>query len=422
MASLSDEVLMEIAECKHMSGGLGSLGAFRITLQNGDRVVLKAVQHPETEIFANVLARRMAEVLPWETPNFRYLPSGSPTSRVLLRAISQHSDDFEMLRKLTMLRKCPGFFLMDFIHGFSIYSLSKSQLSQLFAPSPSPTPSLFHNPLSVDDQPNNDKYTSREKSPLFALGAAILYDLLINNWDRLPLAHVWTNKGNPANIIFTAAPELTKERTSDGVYLIDQAVTAILHEQNSAHYCQIVHSLSSDARQQNSSPEPSSAEEVDTKSASEVTLRSACTSLHRFFLAEAQVDITSDGIELIEQGFTTALGILNKLIPSAEAWSAFMLSTAEEVVDWQTGDGTRPSTAIDLHIASSRDEKEKKEEKNVQSALPPNCTREDAYCRVCELQLKTPKKLAKHVSSSLHRMTAERLAQEATPGSKVQIL
>jgi hypothetical protein len=52
---------------------------------------------------------------------------------------------------------------------------------------------------------------------LWQLGGMLLFDVLINNWDRMPLRGVWTNEGNLGNVLVDGK----------NVTIIDQTVTVI---------------------------------------------------------------------------------------------------------------------------------------------------------------------------------------------------
>jgi hypothetical protein len=49
------------------------------------------------------------------------------------------------------------------------------------------------------------------------LGGVLLFDVLINNWDRMPLRGVWTNEGNLGNVLVDG----------ENVTIIDQTMTVI---------------------------------------------------------------------------------------------------------------------------------------------------------------------------------------------------
>ena len=65
-----------------------------------------------------------------------------------------------------------------------------------------------------------------------ALGCVIGFDMLINNWDRLPFA--WANAGNAGNLLVSADGSITA---------IDQAIGLIVDETNRTGYFQHVKAL-----------------------------------------------------------------------------------------------------------------------------------------------------------------------------------
>jgi len=56
------------------------------------------------------------------------------------------------------------------------------------------------------------------------LGSVIVFDILINNWDRVPLQSLWKNEGNPKNIMIELATDIHV------VTAIDQCITFITEE------------------------------------------------------------------------------------------------------------------------------------------------------------------------------------------------
>jgi predicted amidohydrolase len=90
----------------------------------------------------------------------------------------------------------PYLIVMEFIQGYDIFAL----------------PSAFD---------LIDQFLNSHES-LVQLGNIMALDILLNNWDRLPL--IWDNDGNGANIVFTTSGNQVK------IFAIDQAITSILNE------------------------------------------------------------------------------------------------------------------------------------------------------------------------------------------------
>jgi len=113
--------------------------------------------------------------------------------------------------KSRKLRDRPIISVMEFIPGNNLY---KSNLNILFG---------------------KDALHDAGKKLLIEVGRILAFDVLINNWDRLPL--IWDNVGNTENILFT---------DSNLVYGIDQSVQSInpkLHEENFKKYIAKVSTL-----------------------------------------------------------------------------------------------------------------------------------------------------------------------------------
>jgi hypothetical protein len=69
---------------------------------------------------------------------------------------------------------------------------------------------------------------------LFKLGTVLLFDLLVNNFDRIPMGSVWGNYGNPGNIIVGKNGE---------VFIIDQTITSIQNEAKLQEYLSKINQL-----------------------------------------------------------------------------------------------------------------------------------------------------------------------------------
>jgi len=95
---------------------------------------------------------------------------------------------------------------MEYISGTNFY---KANLNELFG---------------------KDTLHEHGKKLLFEIGRILAYDVLINNWDRLPL--IWDHDGNLENLLFTSNPDKP-------VIGIDQSVQSIqqkLHPENYTKY------------------------------------------------------------------------------------------------------------------------------------------------------------------------------------------
>lgn len=67
---------------------------------------------------------------------------------------------------------------------------------------------------------------------LAAIGGTLVFDMLINNYDRLPV--IWRNEGNASNFVFQNTEEQSKDNPT--IALIDQSVTAIVPKGRPMYY------------------------------------------------------------------------------------------------------------------------------------------------------------------------------------------
>ena len=93
------------------------------------------------------------------------------------------------------LSQCKFAFLIEFVNAQSMFTLGADTLRSMLT----------------------------SEAILHSVGNGILFDVLINNYDRV--ASIWPNEGNPANLLFQFSPEHNAEVTF--LHLIDQTVTAI---------------------------------------------------------------------------------------------------------------------------------------------------------------------------------------------------
>mmetsp|Transcript_12534 Transcript_12534/g.19185 ORF Transcript_12534/g.19185 Transcript_12534/m.19185 type:complete len:448 (+) Transcript_12534:420-1763(+) len=165
----------------HTEGGLGSDGVMFIQRKEGGVVVLKAVGGVG-ELFGTLLFKKVQENIQqkhqrehplWFTPDMRPLRRDS-------EEFNQFSSNLKILRKINPNHHCASI-----VHRFL-------QKKMMLVMTPLPSYSALQCPaLSFWDYYTEDV--------LFSLGAMMAMDMLLNNWDRLPL--LWSNSGNPANTL-----------------------------------------------------------------------------------------------------------------------------------------------------------------------------------------------------------------------------
>ena len=137
-------------------------------------------------------------------------------------------------------------------------------------------------------------YLSAEESSghdcLKTIGMCIGFDLLINNWDRLPIAGIWNNEGNLRNLL------LKKVGEKVDICLIDQTITVIVDETKRQEYVDKVKDL---------------VQQIFTNT-SEKSVESLST-VQEAILLNTAFDIGPKGLKAIEEGMKEGLSMLVKL-------------------------------------------------------------------------------------------------------------
>ena len=75
------------------------------------------------------------------------------------------------------------------------------------------------------------------------IGAMYMFDVLINNWDRIP-GNMWDNEGNAGNILFSCQPEDNGDHVK--LVLIDQSISHITAPDNLEIYLRRVRNVIQD--------------------------------------------------------------------------------------------------------------------------------------------------------------------------------
>jgi len=176
--------------CSWISGGLGSFGVIVVDLPEGV-VVGKCAGNRFIHEF---LGYKLAKFSGLRVPEMRMVSRETPEGESFLGAINSarftNSQDAQRIGKYYLY---PKFFIMEFIPSQSCLVLPHEKSNQL-----------------LDNQ-----------SFLNQLANVMAFDVLINNYDRMPL--IWANEGNPENIL------LQWNATGDdiSVVCIDQFVTEV---------------------------------------------------------------------------------------------------------------------------------------------------------------------------------------------------
>eukprot|EP00742_Colponemidia_sp_Colp-10_P004211 GILJ01004493.1.p1 GENE.GILJ01004493.1~~GILJ01004493.1.p1 ORF type:complete len:377 (-),score=56.90 GILJ01004493.1:274-1404(-) len=152
----------------------GSSGVFFVRMRGNSVVVVKGSQSIAEEFFAH----QLCEKLNIPCPNTRLIQYTDDEYNRLKRCLRQLlSRDEGMAIKAERALDRPFFLVMEYVHGETFDSLIHAKPSFLLSPE-----------------------TELGQNNLRDLGRIAAFDLLINNWDRIP--SVWPNEGNARNIMF----------------------------------------------------------------------------------------------------------------------------------------------------------------------------------------------------------------------------
>jgi len=205
-ADINSHMEWKKASAVHWCSG-GSGGVTLVALPSGATCIKKFCP-------MELLATNLSAVLNVRTACMRVLLPGSAEKRAACGALSSFRgwDDDMHVHKTC---RAPVLTVMEFVNGCDMMGVPANLL------------------LSGNSRPELDI-----KNVWYELGKLSAFDLLINNYDRLPLA--WNNEGNLGNIILgaSAAP----------VVGIDQAVHPIHHAEGLRRYTERVQSVVRDLR------------------------------------------------------------------------------------------------------------------------------------------------------------------------------
>lgn len=186
---------MKVDAVKWISGGLGSTGVFMATTEQGTFVAKPVTTRTAGELYAGILLERLGiagarMVLPPEDEQeqllskLRWAPMQVPTDRQRLRN--------ERIVFMSVIEFVPG------------AALPAVALTLLAGP--------------------------RKAAALRDIGRVMGFDMIVNNFDRLPLC--WFNDGNPDNLMVSGAAG------AEHVVAIDHTLTCIKHAEGKARYLQ----------------------------------------------------------------------------------------------------------------------------------------------------------------------------------------
>jgi hypothetical protein len=186
---------LKIANVKWVSGGLGSTGVFFATTADGIFVAKPISARSAGEIYASLLAMRLdipvpKMVVPQDSEHLRSKLAWAPFETIT---------DKERLRNERV-----GF--LSVIEYIDSQALPACAMRELAGPA--------------------------KEEILRAIGRIMLLDILVNNFDRLPLC--WNNDGNPDNILVRPAGAAAR------VVAIDHTLTCIKNADGRRRYVQQV--------------------------------------------------------------------------------------------------------------------------------------------------------------------------------------
>lgn len=186
----------------------GSGGVTLLALQSG---VVCLKKHCPMEL----LATKLSEGLGVRTARMQALLPGSPQKRAACKALTSFrpsEDDMQHAMHARKVSRAPILSSMEFIKGYVMVGLPAHQR-------------LLSGKVSEVDRTSKVNEVDRT-SIWYGLGRLSAFDLLINNFDRLPLA--WSNEGNLGNIMLGSS--------DCAVVGIDQAVHTIHHADGLRNY------------------------------------------------------------------------------------------------------------------------------------------------------------------------------------------
>lgn len=210
--------------------GLGSAGVFIVQTDSGVFVV-KSAERCAREVFATKFATHFGRLLGcaekeesgvgwWSAPH--------------VTVVHQSSQDYTTLTKKLLelqgprtIATAPGADLLR------ISRLAQSRNIIMFE---------FMRGESLSDLPNHmDHHQLRnyfDAEIYKGIGGMLLMDMLINNWDRLPVEGLWNNQGNAGNIM------IHKKTKNRSMSLIDQTVTPVGADQREEYLNNITTAVS----------------------------------------------------------------------------------------------------------------------------------------------------------------------------------
>lgn len=193
-----DTAKLTIAEMEWVGGGLGSTGVFICRTNMGTLVAKPTSARTAGEIYASQLAGLMG--IHTAKMSFPSDPADHESLISKMRwAKSKNPSDKERLKSL----RTQAVVLVEFVHGHAFPACAMVVLAG-----------------------------SHRSRLLYEMGLVMLLDMVVNNFDRVPL--VWANDGNLDNLIVSPGTDYPE------LFAIDHTLTCIKHPDGNARYLQSI--------------------------------------------------------------------------------------------------------------------------------------------------------------------------------------
>jgi hypothetical protein len=194
-ATIQNVPWSDALEMMHCHGGSG--GVFLLKFCSGAVCVKAECCSP-----ASLFAQKFAKALSIPTPSMRGVLDGSPENSLIREALRSAEPTFEDHR--LQVKGSSEFTVMEFVDGCSMMGMPAHVYLSEHRAHPSPNhPNLWYD-----------------------LGKLMGFDMLINNFDRLPLA--WSNEGNLGNVMLGSRVNI--------IVGVDQSVQPITHPEGLRNY------------------------------------------------------------------------------------------------------------------------------------------------------------------------------------------
>jgi len=157
----------------------GSEGVYFVQFEDKSAIVLKC----SSTVIADMFAQEISNFGNIRTPSFRVVRMGVDDEFNTIKATFERLDEKNALGLRGLYKKSldrPIIMIMEFLKGDDLEHIG---IETLFGK-------------------NHSLLSRKGKEILFEIGKMTSFDVLINDWDRIPL--IWGNEGNTGNIMFVS--------------------------------------------------------------------------------------------------------------------------------------------------------------------------------------------------------------------------